>query len=307
MDFRKLLREEREKARQTNQSSGCDGAEKILSIRTKSEELTLKQKDSSAKEEGSNNKVKFNFNSFILDSCKIGTAESIYYVPNAIESVTELHLIESVAFSGSRRKNAWIQLKNRRLQSWGKNVTGEVQDDDTLPGWLQDIATALVDTSIFKDTDLPDHVLINEYCAGDGILHHTDGPSYRDVVAILSLGSPCLMTFKKKLESRSIGNGDMGDVFSVLLQPRSLLVFTDTVYSHFMHGIDCGMSDIVGASAPCWNMAQAAVSEGEEVDSLTVHHALISTTHKISASLLPYLIRTDLQGETNFLNSPQSR
>jgi alkylated DNA repair protein alkB homolog 6 len=287
MDYRKLLSEEREKARQKSQAGGCDSAEKILSTITKSEKLTVKQKDSSANEENLNRKDKFKFNTFILDSCQIGTAENIYYVPNAIESVTELYLTESVAFSGSSRKNAWIQLKNRRLQSWGKNITGEVQDDDILPGWLQDIASALVDTAIFKDTDLPDHVLINEYSAGDGILHHTDGPLYRDVVAILSLGSPCLMTFKKKLESHDIGSGDMGDVFSVVLQPRSLLVFTDSVYSHFMHGIDCRTRDIVGASAPCWNMAQAAVSEGEEVDSLTVHHQIFLVTRKISASLLP--------------------
>ena len=289
MDFRKLLREERENASRKNQASGNESTEKILSVRTKSEKLM----NSPAADEDLNSRLEFKFNSFILQNCQIGTVENIYYVPNAIESITELHLMESVSFSGSRRKNAWIQLKNRRLQSWGKSITGEVRDDENLPGWLQDVSSALVDTAIFKDTDLPDHVLINEYSAGDGILHHTDGPLYRDVVAILSLGSPCLMTFKKKLESHDIGNGDMGDVFSVVLQPRSLLVFTDSVYSNFMHGIGCGTSDIVGASAPCLNMAQAAVSEGEEVDSLSIHHTLYFTTHEISPSVLPCLTSSD--------------
>lgn len=293
MDFRKMLREEREEATKRKEVSGFDCTEISLSIMTKSEKLTVKQNYSPAAEEDLSGQPKFKFCPFVLGCCRIGTAKNIYYVPNAIGNGTELHLMESVAFAGSRHINAWIQLKNRRLQSWGKSVTGVVEGDEKLPGWLQDIASALVDTDIFKDTDLPDHVLINEYCAGDGILHHTDGPLYRDTVAILSLGSPCLMTFKKKLESHDIGSGDMSDVFSVLLQPRSLLVFADSVYSHFMHGIDCGMSDIIGKSAPCLNMVQAAVSEGEEVESLIIRHPLYLTTCKILDSVPPNFFTID--------------
>lgn len=115
---------------------------------------------------------------------------------------------------------------------------------------------------------LIDHVLINQYEATEGILHHTDGPIYLDTVAILSLSSSCLMTFRHKFRSEDIGKDEnLGqDVFSVLLQPRSLLVFSGPVYSQFMHGIADGMPcQIVGDTAPCINMDLANVTKGQKV------------------------------------------
>lgn len=295
MDYRRILREERELSRRKNNASRCDDSEEVQSIRIKSTNPDIELKHSPGSTGSNSRTLNFRFNPFNLESCRIGTAKSLFYVPNAIENVTELHLLESVAISGLQHKNSWIQLKNRRLQSWGKSITGEVRDDEALPKWLKEIASALVDTNIFNDADLPDHVLINEYGPADGILHHTDGPLYRDVVAILSLGSPCLMTFKNKLESHDIGCGDAGDVFSVVLQPRSLLVFTDSIYTHFMHGIDSGMSHIVGASAPCLNMVQAVVSEDDEVDSL--HFPLLSFFSNLHNFLLSFILLRLLGGK----------
>lgn len=39
------------------------------------------------------------------------------------------------------------------------------------------------------------HVLVNEYLPGQGIMPHQDGPAYFPVVAIISLGSPAVMRF----------------------------------------------------------------------------------------------------------------
>ena len=114
--------------------------------------------------------------------------------------------------------------------------------------------------------DLPNHVLINEYEIGDGILHHTDGPMYHDIVAIFSLSSSCLMTFKRKLETHEIDSSNDGDIFSVLLRPRSLLVFNNAVYTHYMHGIANATSDIVGSTAPCLNTDMTSVKDGDEVN-----------------------------------------
>lgn len=87
---------------------------------------------------------------------------------------------------------------------------------------------------------------------------HQDGPAYLPVVAILSLGSPVVMDFTphsslklctnmviKDIEDK-FPDGGTGDfetekglnghhAFSVLLMPRSLLIFKDEAYSGRLH------------------------------------------------------------------------
>mmetsp|Transcript_1985 Transcript_1985/g.2102 ORF Transcript_1985/g.2102 Transcript_1985/m.2102 type:complete len:164 (-) Transcript_1985:76-567(-) len=143
-------------------------------------------------------------------------------------------------------------------------------NNDQIPPWLEIIADNLIESCIFDDHNRPDHVLINQYEATEGILHHTDGPVYLDTVAILSLSSSCLMTFRNKFNSEDIGKDDSvsEDVFSVLLQPRSLLVFSGIIYTQFMHGIadgTDGICQIVGSTAPCINMTLANVIEGQKI------------------------------------------
>lgn len=72
---------------------------------------------------------------------------------------------------------------------------------------------------------------------------HQDGPAYFPVVAILSLASPVVMDFTPHLRLRSGDDGisrDQSPVsesrvppqpFSVLMMPRSLLIFKDDAYS----------------------------------------------------------------------------
>ncbi|GAA0159707.1 oxygenase [Lithospermum erythrorhizon] len=96
---------------------------------------------------------------------------------------------------------------------------------------------------------------------------HQDGPAYYPVVAILSLGSPVVMDFsphvrlKTSSDTDSMSNGIEGNIseqlppiknsiedkegnqtFSIILMPRSLLIFKDEAYSGYLHGIsDCEM------------------------------------------------------------------
>uniref|UniRef100_A0A8R1EQ77 Fe2OG dioxygenase domain-containing protein n=1 Tax=Caenorhabditis japonica TaxID=281687 RepID=A0A8R1EQ77_CAEJA len=37
------------------------------------------------------------------------------------------------------------------------------------------------------------HVLVNEYTAGQGIMPHTDGPAFHRIVTTLTIGSHCLL------------------------------------------------------------------------------------------------------------------
>ncbi|KAD5803547.1 hypothetical protein E3N88_14907 [Mikania micrantha] len=84
---------------------------------------------------------------------------------------------------------------------------------------------------------------------------HQDGPAYFPVVAILSLGSPVVMDFRPHFsllgstsnieDKNSIEEADHGNLpnyppFSIALMPGSLLIFKDTAYSDYLHGIkDC--------------------------------------------------------------------
>ncbi|KAF3445178.1 hypothetical protein FNV43_RR14872 [Rhamnella rubrinervis] len=128
-----------------------------------------------------------------------------------------------------------------------------------LPPWLTKTTQKVYeDSGIFP---LPiNHVLVNEYLPNQGIMPHQDGPAYFPVVAIISLGSPAVMDFTphsslRFLPSTCTNNDkeescdkvapaverdewlDNHHPFSVLLMPRSLLIFKDTAYSDYLHGI----------------------------------------------------------------------
>jgi alkylated DNA repair protein alkB family protein 6 len=45
------------------------------------------------------------------------------------------------------------------------------------------------------------HLLINDYPSGVGIMPHTDGPAYRAKVVVLSIGSYALISFQKNYNS----------------------------------------------------------------------------------------------------------
>jgi alkylated DNA repair protein alkB homolog 6 len=89
---------------------------------------------------------------------------------------------------------------------------------------------------IFKDSPhgAPNHVLINEYLPGQGIMPHKDGPAYYPVVCTVSLGaSLCLEIYGSKED------GATEDVprWRILQEPRSLLITTGELYTDYLHGI----------------------------------------------------------------------
>lgn len=125
---------------------------------------------------------------------------------------------------------------------------------DVLPAWLEEIANVLVERNIFPSHLPPNHVLINQYQPGEGIMHHTDGPMYHDVVVILSFGAPALMSFRPRQSPDQIGseNNNVFDFennndqqkppadssFNILLRSNSMLYFSNDAYTSHMHGID---------------------------------------------------------------------
>lgn len=91
-------------------------------------------------------------------------------------------------------------------------------------------------SDLFSDSPhkRPNHVLINEYPPGIGIMPHKDGSAYHPLVCTVSLGaSLCLNIYKNKED----GALDPQPLWRILQEPRSLLITTQDLYTEYLHGI----------------------------------------------------------------------
>ena len=89
---------------------------------------------------------------------------------------------------------------------------------------------------IFSDSPhgSPNHVLINEYMPGQGIMPHKDGSAYHPVVCTVSLGSSLCLDIYITGED---GTTPSKPLWRILQEPRSILVTTGELYSDYLHGI----------------------------------------------------------------------
>lgn len=128
-------------------------------------------------------------------------------------------------------------------ETLGRCVTEELTRSSLLlPPPLQEIADQLVEKGIFPFDSPPNHVLLNEYQPGQGIMPHTDGPAYVSCTATLSLCSSIVMEFTpRRQQQRPLGEAiaetPRQPPLQVLLEPNSLLVFEQDAYLEYCHGI----------------------------------------------------------------------
>uniref|UniRef100_A0A6P6XYU0 Alpha-ketoglutarate-dependent dioxygenase alkB homolog 6-like n=1 Tax=Dermatophagoides pteronyssinus TaxID=6956 RepID=A0A6P6XYU0_DERPT len=165
--------------------------------------------------------------------------DSIFYIPNFIESDDERKLIDHIK---QAPKPKWQYLSNRSLQVYGgyPNKNGMLAED--LPQWLQVYANKLQQMNIF-DGNLPNQVLINRYEPGQGILAHEDGPLYYPVVATINTGSHTVLNFYEKLSTSNECSRKYR--FSLLLWPRSLSILKQDAYQKYLHEIEEIDEDII--------------------------------------------------------------
>jgi alkylated DNA repair protein alkB family protein 6 len=158
--------------------------------------------------------------------------KKLLFIQDWVTEEDERKIIELIENSPSE---AWRELRHRRLQMWGGFP--ENKEDMVslpLPKWLQTVV--LTCDSFFPEDLLPNHVLINQYLPGTGILPHKDGPLYVPNVAILSLGSSSVMEFSvPALERRE--DSDECEKVRVFLPRRSLIVFSEDLYTKMVHTI----------------------------------------------------------------------
>jgi 2OG-Fe(II) oxygenase superfamily len=166
-----------------------------------------------------------------------------------------------------------MRFGKRRVCMYGEDFDRDAGGGiSSLPPPLQEIADQLVSTGVFPRSAPPNHVLLNEYQPGQGILPHTDGPLYESRTATLSLSSSVVIEFTKRRSAGEIGvttavpsslercrnhdtttsatnalQGAPAPSFmpssqqqlplQVLLEPGSLLLFEDDAYLNYCHGI----------------------------------------------------------------------
>lgn len=102
-----------------------------------------------------------------LESYRVGSLPRIYYVPEFISEAQEAQLLCEIRAS----KFKWTQVSGRRLQNHGGVVhTSGWLIQQQLPSWLQPLAQLTHSSTGVFGSDPPNHVLINSYEPGEGIL-----------------------------------------------------------------------------------------------------------------------------------------
>uniref|UniRef100_A0A3Q3H2C3 AlkB homolog 6 n=1 Tax=Labrus bergylta TaxID=56723 RepID=A0A3Q3H2C3_9LABR len=211
---------------------------------------------------------------FIVDDAP----PTVRYVPDFISEDEEAYLLQQVYKSP---KTKWTQLSGRRLQNWGGLPHPKGMLAEKLPDWLQAYCEKISSLGAFSGKTA-NHVLVNEYKQGEGIMPHEDGPLYHPTVTTISLGSHTLLDFYAPISSLEDGEDDGAPqteenrfLLSLLVKPRSLLILQDEMYQRLLHGIRPRSQDTLTDKVV--NLSAAGALQGETLTrgtrvSLTIRH-----------------------------------
>jgi len=157
---------------------------------------------------------------------------SFYYIPNFLSASEATALLDKIP------PNRWTHLSRRRLQAHPSTLTADnVLLSAPLPPWLTSpVVPRFHELGVFEGTKhgAPNHVLVNEYAPGQGIMPHEDGAAYEPVVATVSLGSALVLDLYAKEEGSKKGDR----ITRILQETGSLLVTKGEAYEVLLHGID---------------------------------------------------------------------
>ncbi|KAL7768915.1 hypothetical protein ACKLNR_000299 [Fusarium oxysporum f. sp. zingiberi] len=164
-----------------------------------------------------------------LEHARINTLpQTAYYIPNFITEQEEQNILDKIS---SAPKPRWKQLTKRRLQTWPSELVNNKLLEAPIPPWLQDPVISRLLSMPSQDSSAanifersphkkPNHVLINEYPPGIGIMPHK-----------MARHTGQLWPPKED------GALDPEPAWRILQEPRSLLVTTDELYTEYLHGI----------------------------------------------------------------------
>lgn len=202
---------------------------------------------------------------------------TIYYVPEFITESEENAIISRVY---DVPKPKWTQLLNRRLQNWGGIPHTKGMIAEPIPDWLQDYLNRIHSLNLMNGK-VPNHILVNEYLSGQGIMPHSDGPLFYPTIATISCGSHNVISFAEK-------DSEDKNKYSVLLERRSLLIVQHDMYENYLHGIDHIKNDTIDEKLANYNQCCKLYKIGQAIEretrvSLTIRH--VPKTSKIKIKI----------------------
>ena len=156
-----------------------------------------------------------------------GEIPGLIYRPGFIAEEDEAKLVALI--DGAE----WSTELQRRVQhyGWRYDYTQRQIDESMrageLPAWARELAQRLVDEGWIKD--LPDQVIVNEYCGNQGISRHIDQPRiFAEHVATISLLETWGMVFRRSNSKRKV---------EIPLERRSVAVLTGDARYKWTHEI----------------------------------------------------------------------
>lgn len=165
-----------------------------------------------------------------------------FYIPNFLTEHEESYILDKISTAPQPK---WKYLQNRRLQYWGGSLSSKnTLIPEPLPDFMTRFPTLIsriAQTGAFHGSihGQPNHCLVNEYLPGQGILPHEDGDAYFHSVATVSCGSHTVLDIYRwaTQDEGKIKAREQEPIFSILQEPRSLLVTVGDAYCTFLHGI----------------------------------------------------------------------
>lgn len=151
----------------------------------------------------------------------------LLYIRDFLSESEEAELVEIID------KAEWRKDLQRRVQHYGWRYDYKARRVDasmrlgSLPAWAVNLAERLLAQGLV--TQLPDQVIVNEYCGKQGISKHVDCvPCFADGIAMISLLESWEMIFKEERRDRKV---------TQLLERRSVAVLTGDARYHWSHEI----------------------------------------------------------------------
>jgi alkylated DNA repair protein alkB family protein 6 len=182
---------------------------------------------------------------------RVGRIPSVYYfanfLPEAFIHLTLLPFLKDCPSLGfSPPASSPEEEYGQSLGKWKQLVHARrrvMMLDSTLqpfPDPIKLIIELMITAGVCRAQGVPpNHVLINEYHAGEGIMPHTDGPEYYSQTATISLGgSDVLFNFVPRLRTHDVGIKSQDPEMELRLEGNgSLVVFREDAYIEYCHTI----------------------------------------------------------------------
>lgn len=187
---------------------------------------------------------------------------------------------------------------NRRLLNYGGIPHPKGMISEEIPEWLQIYIDKINNMGLFDDKKA-NHVLVNEYLPGQGIMPHTDGPLFHSVITTISCGSHTILELFRRNNVETVEDDNISSsseqttmynpkdcTHKLLLEPRSLLILKDELYSEYLHSISEISEDVLCDKIANFDNCENTYKLGDKLSrktrvSMTIRHVPKTTKLKL--------------------------